>query len=195
MEVFRLGVESWPWLRSTPEPGQHWIWATAWGNATSLIPWVRPGTELASSLTLCQVLNPLSHNRNSRNGNFICINLRIITRETISQRALRIIPKRASLYVILAKGYVQTLLLVEGYCYLWGIDISVHGFNAFLSTRHWKMSHFLLKISNSLRASSSVFPDHKVLCSEFLSGCSVNQWLQWLVTFLLKKWMEGNMLF
>ena len=37
-------------------------------KAGSLTHWVRPGIELASSQRLCQVPNPLSHNRNSWGG-------------------------------------------------------------------------------------------------------------------------------
>ena len=54
-----------------PPPQQHGIWTTsatyttAHGNAGSLTPWVRPGMEPASSPTLCQALNPLSHKGNS----------------------------------------------------------------------------------------------------------------------------------
>ena len=36
-------------------------------NARSLTHWARPGIEPASSRTLCQVPNPLSHNRNTTN--------------------------------------------------------------------------------------------------------------------------------
>ena len=54
-----------------PQPQQHSFWATsatcatACGNAGSLTPWARPGIEPASSQPLYQVLNLLSHNRNS----------------------------------------------------------------------------------------------------------------------------------
>ena len=34
-------------------------------HSGSLTHWARPGIEPASSQTLCQVLNPLSHHRNS----------------------------------------------------------------------------------------------------------------------------------
>ena len=56
--------------RPTPQPRQHQIWAasvtytSACSNARSLTHWGRPGFEPASSQTLCQVLNPLSHNGN-----------------------------------------------------------------------------------------------------------------------------------
>ena len=40
------------------------------GNAGSLIHWAKPGIEPASSQTLCQVLNQMCHNRNSRNVSF-----------------------------------------------------------------------------------------------------------------------------
>lgn len=51
------------------QPQQCPIWAassansTACGNARSLTHWGRPGIEPASSWTLCQVLNHLSHSR------------------------------------------------------------------------------------------------------------------------------------
>ena len=54
-----------------PQPQQCQIWAAsmayteACGNAGSLTQWARPGMELASSKTLCQVPNLLSHNGNS----------------------------------------------------------------------------------------------------------------------------------
>lgn len=41
------------------------IYTTAHGNTRSLTHWVRPGMEPASSRTLCQVLNLLSHNESS----------------------------------------------------------------------------------------------------------------------------------
>ena len=48
------------------KPKQHQIWAAlACNNARSLLHWSKPGIEPASSWTLCCVLNPLSHNRNS----------------------------------------------------------------------------------------------------------------------------------
>ena len=56
MEVPRLGVE--------PEL-QLQAYDTACGNAQALTYWVRPGMKHASSGTLCQVLNPLSHSGNS----------------------------------------------------------------------------------------------------------------------------------
>ena len=73
MEVPRLGGQ----IRAaacqpTPQPQQHWIWAASVtytatsGNGVSLTHWVRPGIKSASSRTLCQVLNPLSLNRDSR---------------------------------------------------------------------------------------------------------------------------------
>ena len=47
------------------------ICAAACGNAGSLTHWERPGIEFASSQTLCLILNPLIHNRNS----FICFHV------------------------------------------------------------------------------------------------------------------------
>ena len=70
-EVPRLGVEPELRLWSTSQPWQHWIQATsatyaaACGITGSLTHWARPGIKPASSLTLCRVLNLLSHNRNS----------------------------------------------------------------------------------------------------------------------------------
>ena len=40
---------------------------TAWGNNGTLTHWTRPGIKPSTSWTLCQVLNPLSHNGNSLN--------------------------------------------------------------------------------------------------------------------------------
>ena len=56
IEVPRLGIKSELQLPA---------YAIACGNAGSLMHWVRLGIKLASSLTLCQVLNPLSHNGHS----------------------------------------------------------------------------------------------------------------------------------
>ena len=61
------------------QPQQHQIWATfvtysiACDHAGSLTPWARPGIEPVSSWALCQVLNPLCHNRNSWNSVFNCL--------------------------------------------------------------------------------------------------------------------------
>ena len=72
MEVPRLEGESELQLQPAPEPQQHWILATsvtnvtACGNTGSLTHSVRPGIDTASSWTLCQVLNPLNHNGNSK---------------------------------------------------------------------------------------------------------------------------------
>ena len=71
-EVPGLRVESELQLRLTPQQQQHQKQATsaaytaACGNAGSLTHGARPGIEPASSWTLCQVLNPLSHNENPR---------------------------------------------------------------------------------------------------------------------------------
>ena len=54
-----------------PQPQQRGIWAAsgtytrAHGKAGSLTHWARPGIEPTTSQTLCWVLNPLSHKRNS----------------------------------------------------------------------------------------------------------------------------------
>ena len=71
MEVPGLGV-NWSYsCQPTPQPQQRGIQATsvtytaAHGNARSLTHWARPGMEPTSSWTRRQVLNPLSHNRNS----------------------------------------------------------------------------------------------------------------------------------
>ena len=63
MEVPELGVKSRMELQqSTPQPQQHWIWATsmtyatACSNARSLTHWVRPGIEPASSCILVRFL-------------------------------------------------------------------------------------------------------------------------------------------
>ena len=65
--------------RSIPQPQQHGIWASsmtyaaACGKAGSLTHWTRLGSELASSGTLCGVLNPQSHNGNSVNIFFLVL--------------------------------------------------------------------------------------------------------------------------
>ena len=70
-EIPRLGVESELQLEPVLQPQQHQIgaasaiYAIAYGNTRSLTHRTRPGIELASSQTLCQVLNPLSCNGNS----------------------------------------------------------------------------------------------------------------------------------
>ena len=54
-----------------PQPRQHQMWATPMTYAEAcckvgaLSHWARPGIEPVSPQTLCQVLNPLSHNGNS----------------------------------------------------------------------------------------------------------------------------------
>ena len=59
-----------------PQSQQHQIWAisvtypAACSNARSLTQWARPGIKLTSLMTLCQVLNVLSHNRNSHTKYF-----------------------------------------------------------------------------------------------------------------------------
>ena len=72
MEVPRMGL-TWSCSCSpTPQPQQHCIWATAetyaaaCGNARSLAHWARLGIKPASSWRLCQFLNPLSDNGNSK---------------------------------------------------------------------------------------------------------------------------------
>ena len=68
MEVSRLGVES--------ELQQYWIrasWVTyteACDNARSLMHRVNPGIKPTPSQTLCRILNPPSHNRNSEVPDF-----------------------------------------------------------------------------------------------------------------------------
>ena len=76
METPGLGVESELQLQFIPQPQQYWIQATsvtcaaACSNTRSFTHWERPGSQSASSRTLCQVLNPLSHNGNSPNSTF-----------------------------------------------------------------------------------------------------------------------------
>ena len=71
MEIPRLGSNRSCSCWSTPQPQQSRIratsstCATACGNLRSLAHRARPGIEPASLGTLCQVLNLLSHNRNS----------------------------------------------------------------------------------------------------------------------------------
>ena len=48
-----------------PQTQQCQIWAPSVTYIRSLTHWAKPGIEPASSWTLCWVLNPLSHNRNS----------------------------------------------------------------------------------------------------------------------------------
>ena len=59
-----IGIAAGP----VPEPQQHWIWAasaTVYNNLGFLTHWARSRIEPASSQRKHQVLNPLSHNRNS----------------------------------------------------------------------------------------------------------------------------------
>ena len=69
MEVPRPRAESQLQLPAhTTARAWPWFWATdpiACGNARLLMQWASPGIEPASSQTLCQVLNSLSHSRNS----------------------------------------------------------------------------------------------------------------------------------
>ena len=68
-----LGVELELQLWPMPQPRQHWIRASsvayvvAWGNTGSLTHWSKPGFKPTSSQRQRQVLNPLSHNGNSKN--------------------------------------------------------------------------------------------------------------------------------
>ena len=78
MEVPRLGVKSKLQLRSTSQPWQCQIQTVsatyaAAHNTGSLTHWARSGMEPATSLTLCQVLNLLSHSGNSRNFPECCM--------------------------------------------------------------------------------------------------------------------------
>ena len=73
MEIPWLGVESELHLQAyatataTPDPSQATCanCAAACDNARSLTHWGKPGIEATSSWRWCQVLNPLSHSRNS----------------------------------------------------------------------------------------------------------------------------------
>ena len=72
MEMPRLGLKSELKLGPTQQPWQHEVWATsvtyatACSNPGSLTHWARPGIKPASSQSLCQVLNPVSHSGNSK---------------------------------------------------------------------------------------------------------------------------------
>ena len=63
------------WLQ--PQPRQHWIraasvtYTAACSSAGSLTHWVRSGIKPTSSWTLCRILNPLSHSRNSHFLTFV----------------------------------------------------------------------------------------------------------------------------
>ena len=64
MKVSRLGAKWECSCPPTPQPGQHQIQVASVTYTTrSLTHWLRSGIEPESSQTLCQVLNPLSHNR------------------------------------------------------------------------------------------------------------------------------------
>ena len=63
MEVPRLGVKSDSCTTATQIRATSATYTTPCGNARSLTYWTKPGIEPASSWTLYQVLNPLSHNR------------------------------------------------------------------------------------------------------------------------------------
>ena len=54
----------------------------AYGNAASFSHWMRPGIEPASLWILCQILNPLSHNRNS---SFSLFTLQHYSRDLLTQ--------------------------------------------------------------------------------------------------------------
>ena len=62
MDVPRLGAYTTAIATGTPELN---TLPTALGNTGSLTHQTRPGIEPTSSWVLCQVLNPLSHDRNS----------------------------------------------------------------------------------------------------------------------------------
>ena len=68
MEVPKQGVESelqwWAYATATGIHASSVTNTEACGNAGSLTHCERPGIKLKSSRTLCQVLNPPSHNRN-----------------------------------------------------------------------------------------------------------------------------------
>ena len=81
MDIPRLEVESelqlqaYTTVTATPDPSGIWdLCCSLWQH------WIfnplRPGIKPTSSLTLCQVLNPLSHNRNSGND-FLSIPLQV----------------------------------------------------------------------------------------------------------------------
>ena len=76
MEVPGLEVKLELQLQSAPQPRQHQLQATsatyttACSNARSLTHWVRPGIDPTFSGTLWQVLNMLSHNKNSQFTHF-----------------------------------------------------------------------------------------------------------------------------
>ena len=72
MEVPGPGVKLELQLQPMPQPQEHRIqavsatYATACGNSGSLTHWAKPRIEPSSSHTQHQVLNPLSHNKNSQ---------------------------------------------------------------------------------------------------------------------------------
>ena len=72
MELPRLGVEwelklpAYVTATATLDLATSVIYAIAFGNAGSLTHWARPGIQVAYSRTLCHVLTPLSHSRNSQ---------------------------------------------------------------------------------------------------------------------------------
>ena len=72
MDVPRPGVESelqlpaYTTAKATSDPTAFVTYMAAWGNTWSLTHWARPGIEPESSQRQCHVLNPLSHNGNSR---------------------------------------------------------------------------------------------------------------------------------
>ena len=77
MEVPRLGSNWELQLRPKPQPQKRCIpaasvtYTTVFGNGASLTRWARPGIKPSSSLTLCWVLNLLSHNSSSATPFFI----------------------------------------------------------------------------------------------------------------------------
>ena len=62
----KLELQLWPTPQSQDQIQVTSVtYTAAHSNVRSLTDWGRPGSELASSQTLCQVLSPLSHNRSS----------------------------------------------------------------------------------------------------------------------------------
>ena len=60
----RPAAEAYATATAISDPSRICNYATACGNNESLTHWERPEIEPTSSRTLCQVLNPLSHNEN-----------------------------------------------------------------------------------------------------------------------------------
>ena len=96
------------WAYTTATAKRALTHATTCSNARSLNRWVRPWIKPASSQILCEVLNLLSHNGNSRNKGFNKY-LRLICTELLSIYCVTDFPMRiiTNQWQLLSKCYKQ----------------------------------------------------------------------------------------